>query len=134
MCIPLLLCLHGVGYLYFWVTVTNMSSFFFTVKMCRREVSGCRKLLYVCMNFANLLKCFYDKYSYLFTSQFSLWLEVSYFDKSIVAMSFEAILRTMVALKFDYGGKVLHCVFVYQDIKIFVLKNLIVPEFKTWRR
>lgn len=41
---------------------------------------------------------------------------VSYFDKVIIAMSFEVILETMVAEKYEYVGKQT-CVLVYQDSK-----------------
>lgn len=46
-------------------------------------------------------------------------------------MSFEVILGTTVAEKYACEGKVMDYVFVYQDKKSFVLKYLVVPEFKT---
>ena len=41
-------------------------------------------------------------------------IEVSYFDEVIIAMSFEAILKTVVAERDEYVGKVMRCVFVRQ--------------------
>lgn len=61
--------------------------------------------------------------SQLSTSQVSLCevLCVNYFDKVIITVSFEATLGMMVADKYEYIGKVMEYVFVYQDFSIRVL-------------
>lgn len=71
-------------------------------------------MLCVFTSFASLLKCLYRADLNYLPPSFLCEIEVSCFDEVIIAMSFEAVLKTAVAERDEYVGRVMGCGFVYQ--------------------